>query len=213
MNGKDRLTYDRLIRHLSEVKIVACTQIAAWRAIQTSMVGSGPTSGPAPLQVKAFADSILVDAPANLVVMEQLVSSHGIKAVVADNPEYCLTEGDVAAGRVLLVCLPGEQNKDGSSSLGRWVLKSADGSIEGDGCGFALVGRLTGKSVADLRKCTAAAVLANHGGFADVLQRQEWLRMRAPKDAPSRLHTIWLSGGPEREVRGGVDSEGGQSSV
>ena len=198
-DDKGRITYRSMIMHMAEKKIIAYTQLSAKRAS-----AAGPrvskAHGSSSAAVKAVAEGVRSGSSADLLIIERMLADNGILAVVSDNPDYCLTDADVAAGKVLLVCKPPSAGvaagQSRGSGIGHWVLKGADGKefsppSEGVDCGFALVGHLTGKSVDTLRQETADSILKHSAAFEVAVQQQRWLSDRHPELA----NRLWLRGG------------------
>ena len=229
LDSNGRITYGDMVMYVAEKKVVAHTQLTAKCAAGSRAVvvgGQAQCAHQHSAAVQRLADAVRAGASADLLIVERMLADNGIPAVVSDNPDYCLTDADVTAGKVLLVCKPptSESRSDsavaaGASStpstaaigIGHWVQKLADGKeisppSEGVDCGFALVGRLTGKSVDTLRKETADSILKHSAAFEVAIQEQEWLSDRHPELA----NRLWLRGGRvASELKG---NSGGSSS-
>lgn len=145
-------------------------------------------------EVKAHAEKTRKPGgnPANAADMLSMAAENGIKLKIVDDENYQLTAEEKAQGIHVVVFSKGERDQNGTHGVGHYRLLNLDGvlvdvqSNEND-CGFAVMAKLTGKSVEELRVEHANNMVSNAASFGKSLEAQDWIISRHPKEANSLL--------------------------
>ncbi|EAS05901.2 helicase carboxy-terminal domain protein (macronuclear) [Tetrahymena thermophila SB210] len=144
-------------------------------------------------EVKNHAKAVQKDKPADLADMFSMAAQNNIDLKLVDDPNYQLSEEDIAKGTKVVVFSKGSKNNEGNDSVGHYQLLGSDGKLvdiitngEND-CGYAVFSQLTGKSVDALRNETAQGIEANCESFSRTIEAQTWVKDHYPREANSLL--------------------------
>lgn len=123
--------------------------------------------------------------------MFTMATENGIDIKIVDL-NYELTEEDKIKGTKIVVFSKGAKDKEGKDTIGHYQLLREDGKLidiksDGNNCGYAVFGELTGKTIEQLRSETAKNIESNSENFYQSIKAQDWIQSHYPKEANSLL--------------------------
>lgn len=184
-------TYSGLINHEAKKYTIAYSQCENIHYVQQKNKNNA-NNKVVSKEVKNHAEAVKKDKPADLADMFTMATENNINLKIVDDPDYQLSEKDIAKGTKVVVFTKGKKDVEGKDDVGHYQLLRSDGKLidiesnEND-CGYAVFVLLTGKSVDQLRNETAQGIEANYENFSKAIDAQVWVRDHYPQEANSLL--------------------------